>query len=84
MRGPLIGGPSHILEKEVKTLPLTDEEYIQMGKKAEEAKEKDQIRSRAHQSAIKLLKASHGPEYDKYYKEALAREEADARRASKD
>lgn len=55
----------------------TDKEYIEMGKKAEQARIKDRERTRIVYRATKKLISAHQPEYEEYLRE----EEAIARRA---
>ena len=50
---------------------LTKEELIALGQKFAARKELDSKRTKAVAEAVGVLKATHKPEFDKLYKEAL-------------
>lgn len=51
----------------------TEAEMLELGKKYAAQREKDALRTKAVNKALTRLKATHLPEYEKLYKEELAK-----------
>ena len=52
---------------------LTTAQLIELGKKTLARQEKEAKRAEAYNTAVKKLKASHEPEFEKYLKEEKAK-----------